>query len=339
MNQLVSILIPAYNAQKWIGACIESGLRQTWPHTEIIVVDDGSTDSTYQVVSKYASKNVKIVSQSNGGASSARNYALSLAQGDYIQWLDADDLLAPDKIKNQIITAGPGINADILLSCSWGQFYHHPEMTKFVPDALWCDLSPVEWLCHKMGENLWMPPAAFLLSRKLSDSAGLYDESLLRDNDGEYLCRVIMDASRVLFIQDAFVFKRRTFGISSSITLSDNKLTSICTSLGYYAERLLSLENSRRTRQVCLKLLNRWTIYFYPERIDLYDKINQIAIDLGGQLEKPKLRKKYSAIQILFGWRMAKKAQNYAPILRTVCEMVHEHIAFISRRGKLIDWK
>ena len=94
MKQLASILIPAFNAQNWIGGCIESALAQTWSRKEIIVVDDGSRDSTLEIAESYASQDVHVTTHDNCGASSARNRALSLAQGDYIQWLDADDLLA-----------------------------------------------------------------------------------------------------------------------------------------------------------------------------------------------------------------------------------------------------
>jgi glycosyltransferase involved in cell wall biosynthesis len=99
---LVSILIPAYNAERWIAEAIRSALAQTWPNKEIVVVDDGSTDQTLHVARGFASKSILIATQPNGGASAARNHAFSLSQGDYIQWLDADDVLAPSKVSLQM---------------------------------------------------------------------------------------------------------------------------------------------------------------------------------------------------------------------------------------------
>jgi|GEM_PF-5538178 len=101
MKPLVSILIPAYNSEEWIGDAIRSALAQTWRRKEIMVVDDGSTDQTAEVARRFAAKGVAVVSKENHGPAPARNHALQLSQGDYIQWLDADDLLAPDKTEWQ----------------------------------------------------------------------------------------------------------------------------------------------------------------------------------------------------------------------------------------------
>src|SRR5262245_6146422 len=94
---LVSILIPAYNAEKLIGYTLQSAVSQTWPRKEVIVIDDGSTDRTAEIARRFASTNVKVVSTLNCGLSAAVNTAYKLCQGDYIQELDADDILSPDK--------------------------------------------------------------------------------------------------------------------------------------------------------------------------------------------------------------------------------------------------
>ena len=92
MQPLVSILVPAYNSQEWLADTLRSAIAQTWPRKEIIVVDDGSKDQTTEVARRFASKEVAVVTTENQGAAAARNHAMSLSQGDYIQWLDADDL-------------------------------------------------------------------------------------------------------------------------------------------------------------------------------------------------------------------------------------------------------
>src|SRR5262249_48508087 len=161
MNPLVSILIPAYNAEEWIACTIQSAVAQTWHRKEIIVVDDGSTDRTAEVARRFASKGVSVVCKENGGAAAARNHAFRLSQGDYIQWLEADDLLAPDKIERQLAALGGIENRKILLSSPWAFFSYRSHRARFVPTSLWHDLTPVEWLLRKLSENLHMQTATW----------------------------------------------------------------------------------------------------------------------------------------------------------------------------------
>ncbi len=97
---LVSIIIPLYNAEKYIGVCLESVFAQTYKPIEVIVVDDGSTDSGLGIVDRYPS--VRVVSQKNQGAGIARNNGVNLANGDYVAFQDADDLWYKDKLEKQM---------------------------------------------------------------------------------------------------------------------------------------------------------------------------------------------------------------------------------------------
>src|SRR2546427_2427416 len=102
MRKLVSILIPVYNAEAFVAETIDSALNQTWPDKEIIVVDDGSSDNSREILKSFEPAGVRLVEQENRGASAARNRAFSEAQGEFIQYLDADDLLDENKIGRQI---------------------------------------------------------------------------------------------------------------------------------------------------------------------------------------------------------------------------------------------
>ena len=134
MTELVSILIPAYNAERWLGATIESALAQTWPAKEIIVVDDGSTDRTLAVARGFGDRGVQVITQANRGAAAARNTALRAARGAWIQFLDADDLLNPRKIEQPELRESlqvhrnpadlhgtRGLRAQDLLACPLGE--------------------------------------------------------------------------------------------------------------------------------------------------------------------------------------------------------------------------
>lgn len=310
MQPLVSILIPAYNAEHWIGDTLESALRQTWPRKEIIVVDDSSTDNTLSVARGFASKSVSVVTKPNGGASSTRNKAFSLSQGDYIQWLDADDLLAPDKIEKQMEALADSGDRRTLLSSAWGRFTYRADRAEFTPTSLWCDLTPAEWLVRKLEHNVFMQTGVWLVSRELSEAAGEWDTRLLGDDDGEYFCRVILASKRVRFVPEAKMFYRRSGLASLSyIGTSNKKLEAQFLSMQLHIRYLRSLEENERVRAACLTFLQDWLIQFYPERPDLVSEIEQLAKDLGGQLKAPKLSWKYAWIQKIFGWRVAKQAQ------------------------------
>ncbi len=309
---LVSILIPAYNAQEWIADTLRSAIAQTWGRKEIIVVDDGSTDETHAIARQFETQGVRVVRQENQGASAARNKAFSLSHGDYIQWLDADDLLAPDKIARQMQTLEQSRSKRVLLSSAWGLFMYRPHRTKFISTALWCDLSPVEWLQRKMEQNLYMQTATWLVNRELTEAAGPWDTRLLGDDDGEYFCRVLLASDGVRFVRDAKMYYRGpgiAFGGLSYIAQSERRIKAHWLSMQLHIKYLRSLEDGERARAACVRYLQNSLIHFYPEKAEIVQQANAMAVDLGGQLESPSLSWKYSWMKAIFGWRVAKYGQ------------------------------
>jgi glycosyltransferase involved in cell wall biosynthesis len=312
MPPLVSILIPAYNAEPWIADTIKSALAQSWSGKEIIVVDDGSKDQTLSIAQKFASKTVSVVTQENQGAAAARNKAFSLCQGNYIQWLDADDLLSRDKIAKQMEAAEQSQSSRTLISCGWGYFRYRPAKAKFVPTPLWGDLSPVEWLLRKWEGNDHMQTATWLVSRELTNAVGPWNPQLMGDDDGEYFCRVLLAGRGVRFVPDAKVFYRITDSSRwSYIGCSNKKIEAQLLSMQLQIGYLRSLEDNQRVRTACLNYLQTWFIHFYPEKTALVKQLQELATTLGGRLEAPRLSWKYSWIQKLLGWDVAKRTQLY----------------------------
>ena len=314
MQPLVSILIPAYNAEEWIAETIQSAIAQTWPRKEIVIVDDGSTDRTAEVARRFASKQILVVSQENQGAAAARNHAWDLSQGDYIQWLDADDLLAPDKVEAQIAGLRESDGKRTLLSSSWATFNYRPQRANFVPTPLWQDLSPVEWLLRKMSNNLHMQTATWLTSRELSEAAGHWDTRLLYDDDGEYFCRVLLASEGTRFVPEAKVFWRNTTSSRVSyIGASNKKKDALLLSMNLHIQYLRSLEESDRVNSACLSYMQNWLGNFYPERPRVVAELQTLAGNLQGRLEVPRFSWKYAWIKPLFGWQAAKLAQRVLP--------------------------
>ncbi|HYM74935.1 MAG TPA: oligosaccharide flippase family protein [Candidatus Dormibacteraeota bacterium] len=336
---LVSILIPAYNAEKWIAQTIRSAIAQRWEPKEVIVVDDGSTDRTLEVARQFESKSILVITQPNQGASAARNKALSASRGDYIQWLDADDLLAPDKISRQMAAVGQGIGELTLLSSPWGQFWHRHNRGSFVPSALWCDLSPPEYLIRKMGQNLFMQTSTWLVSRKLTETAGPWSTALSVDDDGEYFCRVLVASNGIHFVPDANVYYRYsgTSGLAY-IGQSNKKLDSFWRSMQLHIQYLLSLEDSARAQAACLKYLETNLVYFYATRADIVEQMQQRAAAMGGRLSPPRLSWKFSWLKAIFGWNLATRAQLSMPHIKwSLVSLCDEILFHIENRNKVRD--
>ena len=305
MKPLVSILIPAYNAEGWIADTIRSAIDQTWQRKEIIVVDDGSTDGTAEVAKLLTTKEVKVVSTVNQGLSAAVNHAYRLCQGDYIQELDADDLMAPDKIEQQLAALRETDSKRILLSSPWAHFYYRTRAAQFVRTSLWQDLTPVEWLLRKMGENLHMQNATWLVSRELAEAAGPWDTTLQYDQDGEYFARVLLASEGTRFVPEGRIFYRVSGANRISfIGSSRKKKNSLLRSLKLHVQYLRSLEDSERVRQGLPHLPAElvWQFLSGPSRIAVAE-LQALAAELQGQLRPPGLRRKYAWMQPIFGWR------------------------------------
>lgn len=324
MKPLVSILIPAFNAEDVIAETIESALAQTWPRIEIVIVDDGSTDGTLAVAEEFASERVSVVAQENQGGSAARNRAFALCQGDYIQWLDADDLLAPDKIERQMAAA---TDVRDLLSAPWGFFYYRTDRMWTRGTALWRDLSPAEFLVRGMEENCFMTNSAWLVSRELTEAAGPWDPRLTCDDDGEYFYRVVAASRGVKFVPDAWMYYRRSGpGSVSYMGRSDTKMESQMLALSLEIGTLRALEDGERVRAACLTLLQRFVVHFHPERPDLVEELKKVAGDLGGELNPPRLGWKYDWIRRTLGWRSAKRVQETYNQVKVALERSWERV-------------
>lgn len=113
----VSVVVPVYNVEPFLPECVESILAQTWQNYEVILVDDGSTDSSGKMCDDYARKNtrVRVIHKKNGGLSSARNAGIDIALGNYIAFVDSDDAVHPDYLK-VLVEIAEGLDADCRFS-------------------------------------------------------------------------------------------------------------------------------------------------------------------------------------------------------------------------------
>jgi glycosyltransferase involved in cell wall biosynthesis len=159
---LVSILIPCHNAAHWIAPCIESALAQTWTEKEVIVVDDGSTDGSLGIIRSFGEK-IRFESGPNRGGNAARNRLLELARGEWLQYLDADDYLLPDKVSSQMVFLGDHPEVDVVFGPV--TLEHHSEdaeprrelLVIPAPHDPWILLA--RWFLPQTGSPLWRKSA------------------------------------------------------------------------------------------------------------------------------------------------------------------------------------
>lgn len=309
MTPRVSILIPCFNAAPWLAATLDSAFAQTWPACEIILVDDGSTDGSLAIARRYEARGLKVIVQANRGASAARNTALRTATGDYMQYLDADDLLAPDKIAMQMKLASAVGDRFAICGC-WSRFVSDINEAIFPTEVLCIDAPVVDWMIAKLEHHAMMHPAAWLTSRHLSDQAGPWNESLSLDDDGEYFNRVVMASDGMRFCPEAVSYYRSQITGSLSKARSERAWTSALTSLELSADRLVQLENSPRINHACATAFQRYVYEAYPQAASCRQRaLIRVRIHGGSDLQ-PEYGPKFKLLARFVGWRLAKRAQH-----------------------------
>lgn len=153
----ISILIPCYNAERWVAQAIESALAQTWPEKEIIVIDDGSTDGSLDIIKRFDGR-IRWETGPNRGGNVTRNRLLELATGEWVQYLDADDYLLPDKIAKQMEFLAKDWGTDIVFGPvvfeHWSEAGARREVLPIPePHDLWVLLA--RWYLPQTGSPLW----------------------------------------------------------------------------------------------------------------------------------------------------------------------------------------
>lgn len=310
MDPLVSILIPCHNAAPWLAETLDSVLAQTWPNKEIIVVDDGSKDDSAAVARRFASRGVSLLEQPNRGASAARNAAMDASHGHWIQFLDADDLLAPDKIAYQMKLAASA-GAEFAFCAQWSRFTRSVTDARSVAEPLCCDSDPIDWMIIKLADGAMMHPAAWLISRPLLQRAGRWNEALSLDDDGEFFTRVVLASRGVRQCPDARSYYRSNICGSLSTRRSEAAWRSAFRSQQLCAEHLIRAESSARTRQACADLFQRLAYAAYADAPGLARESEQLAYYYGGSSRPPTGGRVFRGAAKVLGWKLAVRLRHW----------------------------
>ena len=282
MTALVSVVVPAFNAARWIGETLASVTAQTWTNLEIIVVDDGSVDKTADVVAAFADPRLRLVRHDHHGAAAARNRGILESRGELIQFLDADDVLSHDKIERQARALQSALS-DSLASCAWARFSKTPDALRVEAEQVWAIADPVEWLVKSLAGGGMMQPGAWLTPRVLIDAAGPWNENLSLHDDGEFFCRVLLRAKRNIFVHEAIVYYR---DVNESLSRRRGRaaIESALAVCRLRANHLLAVRDDRNSRRALATQYAQFAYEFASVAPDLTAEALAAIHELG---EKP----------------------------------------------------
>lgn len=208
-NFLVSILIPCYNSEKYIKQTLLSCINQTYTNIEVIVVDDGSLDKSFDIVIRMSKEypTIRVYKQNNKGAPTARNFAFEHSRGEYIQYLDADDILDTRKIEFQMKRLGSKDNTVVFGNCKL--FYNNLE-NAFEYDPKVCKdyEKPKEFLIDLWTNATSIYPHSWLVPRTLVERVNGWDEDVMKNQDGVFFAKVVSASAKVFFEPYSLVYYR-----------------------------------------------------------------------------------------------------------------------------------
>ncbi len=282
---LVSILIPLYNAEEYFDETMKSLLFQTYKNLEIIIVDDGSTDASLEIARNYEKlhKNVKVYTQLNSGAQKARNRAFELSKGEYIQYFDADDIMHPHKILSQIeVLRQNDFQETTVATGKWISFKESIENTLYV-DLIINKSYENKFLYFKESwENVqYIIGQSWLITRKLHLKVGKWNESLVRNQDGEFFTRVAYNADKIIFVQKSIVYYRK--GILTSIT-SKKSLKSMHSHLDSYRIYADLVKNDLNKHSLHKAVASLYSVFYgdyYPLDKQMKKEVLALIKELG----------------------------------------------------------
>ncbi len=215
---MVSVIIPCYNYGHFIAQAIESVLEQTYTALEVVVIDDGSADNTGKVVQHFCERDSRVTyyKQANAGLSAARNTGLERIQWDYVQFLDADDLLEKDKLEQQVKLFEAHPEADIVYG-SVRYFTRDPydpadrKLTYWGPDQEWMPrlAGKGKAILAQALKGNFSHLSSMLFRRRIVKQTGFFDTGMKAMEDYEFLLRCVLG--------DAFFFYHDTPGTYSLV--------------------------------------------------------------------------------------------------------------------------
>ncbi|RZK58193.1 MAG: glycosyltransferase family 2 protein [Pedobacter sp.] len=318
LSPLVSVIIPLYNSEKHITETLQSIYAQTYDNIEVIIVDDGSTDNSYNIANNVRQPNTIVLKQANKGASAARNLGIKHANGQFIQFIDADDLISEDKIELQINLLKDKLNA--LAVCSTIHFAdgNNPILevaSSYEEDFLFNDNNPMHFLINLMGGysagGSMIPIHSWLVPKSIIELAGNWNEKLSMDDDGEYFCRVVLNSHQIIKTGGFSFYRRSQKNSSLSSQTNLKSYESMLKSYKLRKQHLFSKTDINEAKVAVYKLFMNLAVGSYIE----YPAISKLALAEVPKINVPNYIPSVGGtfstyLAKIFGWKIVKRIQN-----------------------------
>jgi len=310
----VSVIIPCHNSLPYIRETFKSITDQSYKDIEIIIVDDHSNEETKGYLDSLKSiNNLTVLESKEKGACYARNLGFNHSTGDLIQFLDSDDLLSPNKIEEQVrLLEG---NANFVAVCSTAHFIDSPD-NHYISDKpfMFSTNKPQEFLLSLWGSNghstNMVQTNAWLCPRNLIEKSGLWDPSLIKDQDGEFFCRVVMQSEGIIYAENCLNYYRKFVSSKKNISSGITK--------AHFLSQFAAIQSKQNQLQEFSETIDFKTAFaiqykhFHVDSWPAFKDLSLMALkhcdDLGGTDFVPKLGGKVIVlIQNVFGWKFAKQ--------------------------------
>jgi glycosyltransferase involved in cell wall biosynthesis len=285
-NPLVSVIIPVYNADKYIAETLESCIKQTYDNIEIIVVNDGSKDSGEDVILSFSDSRIKYFKIENSGSCEARNYGISKASGELFQFLDHDDVLDINKIKIQISQYNriKQLGKNFIFSGEMGTISSVSKVKDAGYELYEKDFTPIEYFDTVMNQfGKYITTGVWLVPSILIYSTGGWDKNAGLNDDGEYFMRLICNSDGIIFCKSALFYFRREVEGSLSKQRNRQIIEGWLYSYKSYAKTFLQTFEYKQelAKNLAWKGLSKFYCATYPKHPDLLKQCKDDMRKLG----------------------------------------------------------
>lgn len=294
--------MPVYNVGKYIEECLISVIAQSYTNIELLLVNDGTKDNSVELAEKVLSNwegDYKIIHQKNSGACAARNNALSLASGQYIMHLDADDKIGKNLIKEQIeALRTKSFDPSIIAVCKWVGL----EDKSVCMSNLICHnyTTPSDLLVDMYINHVCIYPHCYMVPRELVEKGGLWDTNLVQDEDGDFFARIIVNASSIIYNSTSTAYYRFGNMTSQSKEISLKAINGFVDTAIKKSNLLLAYSKNTNVKDAVYELVTLKPKTYYPYFREVRHKAEEyIKSTIGRDVVYPKCSLKERIYYIL----------------------------------------